>query len=263
MSTVSVPSRGRAGWRFSLAAVLLAAAAAERRRADLSDPDHPPDRAVPGRRLERRDGPADRAASRKVARPDRDRRQPSGRGRTGRHRGGGARDAGRPHAAAGRVLAHGAAGAQSEAALQHREGFRAGHAGQHQCDVLLRASERAGEHAHGVRRAREEGTRQVQLRLARRRQPDPADHRAAEPPHRHQAAAHSLSRRRAGDAGDAHRRNAFHHAGAERASFRTSRPARSGRSPPATASVIRGCRTSAPRPSRASRASTPSNGSAS
>ena len=143
------------------------------------------------------------AASGEGARPDRDRRQPSGRRRTGRHRGGGARDAGRPHAAAGRLLAHGAARAQSEAAVQHREGFRAGLAGQHQRDVLLRPSERAGEHADGVRRARKEGARQIQLRVAGRRQPDPAHHRIAQPPHRHQAAAHSLSRRRAGHAGDA------------------------------------------------------------
>ncbi len=60
------------------------------------------------------------------------------------------------------------------------------------------------------------------------------------PPHRHQAAAHSVSRRRAGHAGDAQRRNAFHHAGAERHLSAYRSPARSARSRPATASGIRG-----------------------
>ena len=117
-------------------------------------PRHPPDRAVPGRRLQRRGGAADCAASREGARPDRHRRQPAGGGRHRRQRRGGEGRARRPHAAAGRLLAHGHAGAQPQAALQHRARFRADLAGQHQRDGVLRQSEGAGEQPHRIRRAR-------------------------------------------------------------------------------------------------------------
>ena len=57
---------------------------------------------------------------------------------------------------------------------------------------------------------RQSQSRQVQLRLARRGLANPSGGRTAEPESRHQAAAHPLSRRRAGDAGDGGRRYPFH-----------------------------------------------------
>ena len=186
-----------------------------RRRADLH-PHHPPDRAVPA-------GGSNDVMARIIA-PHLEQalgqtvivdNRPAAAG-ISRQRRGGEGAAGWPHAAAGRILAHGDAGGEFEAALQHREGFRAALAYQHQRDGVLRQSEGAGEDAQGVHRAGEERSRQVQLFVAGRRQPDPSHGRTLEQARRHQDAAHPLQGRCAGDDGGDIGRGPVHHAGAER-----------------------------------------------
>ena len=203
MSSVSVPSRGRAGWRFALAAVAAGCRGGARRRADLPDPDRPPDRAVPGRRLERRDGAADRAASRKGARPDR-RSSTTARPRPVRS----APRRWRKAAPDGHTLLLVASSHTVQPALNPKLPYNTEKdfapislVNTNAMFFFVNPSVPANTLTEFVELAKKEPGKynyaspgvgsQTQLTIE-----------LLEPPHRHQARAHSLSRRRAGDAGD-------------------------------------------------------------
>ena len=177
---------------------LALASAAPVRRA-VSGAADPAAAAVPGRRRGGpRRPPGDRAHGGRPRTAVRDREQ-GGRRRRHRHRRDGQGASRRLHAAAHHAQPHHQRGAQSEAALRHREGPRAGRDRGGGAGI---AGEPSGGAVHDLRRLhrlREEESGQAQLLLGRQRHAAARHHGVAAAANRHCGHPHSLSRRGAGD----------------------------------------------------------------
>ena len=150
-------------------------------RTILAQPADPADRAVRGRRRQRHRRAADPAFARARARPADHCREQARRQRRARHRHGGEVAARRSHRRRGAGEPLGQPGGQSEDALRHREGSRAGDPDRQEPADVRAQRKGAGENGRGVHRAAQGQPGQVQLFDAGRGQPGASGDLAMDP----------------------------------------------------------------------------------
>ena len=164
---------------------------------DQAGEDHHP---VPGRRRDRPRRAADRAEAVGEARPAVLHREHRRRRRQPRHGAGRARAGRRLHRPAVVLEHHGQPEPLHQDAVRRGEGPDPGHQGRRLAELLAGQSELPGQDDEGAGRPDQEGARQVQRRLARRRHHAVAVDRAAQARPQGRLRHRAVRRRRADDA---------------------------------------------------------------